>query len=743
MSLISRLLTLLLVILTFLFGQSGTITGSISDRSTGLPLIGVNVIIKNSTIGVASDLDGKYAIKMVDSGDHVLQISMIGYSTTTANCFVPANDEVEVSVQLEPIVLDYKQNIEVLGDRMQGTNLKQHLESKLTSTEDMIGQLKGMSLITRGAFAQEPIFRGLSAGQVNITIDGMKCFGACTDRMDPITSYVEVDALNSIEIGMGALSLEQGSTIGGSLNISHLQPTISQIPLSTFYIKSELQSVFWGKKLNMRYEHRSSKQAFSLNLTYRKALNYRDSVGNPVPFTSYEKINYNLGFVKRLGHGFKLNINLIGDDAFDIGYAALPMDVSYAQMRMLGISLLSAGNNKWLPKLEIKLYGNFVNHWMDDSRRTDLFMNMQMDMPGQTRTGGGFLDFVLAPAKNHMLQLRTDFYLNTNYAEMVMHPENSFPMKIVTWPDVERINVGQYLEYQWAISSNLSMKAALRFDFYRSSVKDEMGKNALLIYYPDDSYKRDDLLQSGNIFIDYRINPYWQSTIALAKGSRIPTVTELYGYFLYVVLDGYVYLGDPQIESENSFQIEWRNKIETDYADINMNIYHYSLDNYIFGIVNPTGPNIPYANGWKYYKNSGDAEIYGAELSFLSEIDWNWSIFGSATYEIGKLNDLNDNIPMIPPLEIQTAIKYQKYPYWIQLEAKWSAIQNLYSTLSGENETPAYQIYALRAEYDFQNSVVVNAGIENLFNEDYHDHLDWIDIPRSGRNFYVSCSYNR
>jgi iron complex outermembrane receptor protein len=53
--------------------------------------------------------------------------------------------------------------------------------------DNINGRLDGMSLIKRGAYAQEPQLNGFSGGQLNVTIDGMKMFGACTDKMDPIT----------------------------------------------------------------------------------------------------------------------------------------------------------------------------------------------------------------------------------------------------------------------------------------------------------------------------------------------------------------------------------------------------------------------------------------------------------------------------------------------------------------------------------------------------------------------------
>ncbi len=72
----------------------------------------------------------------------------------------------------------------------------------LSSSDELIGRLGGVNMIRRGNYAYEPVIRGLSGGQINVTIDGMKMLGACTDKMDPVSSYVEPQNLESISISI-------------------------------------------------------------------------------------------------------------------------------------------------------------------------------------------------------------------------------------------------------------------------------------------------------------------------------------------------------------------------------------------------------------------------------------------------------------------------------------------------------------------------------------------------------------
>ena len=64
----SGILTLLLAfVVQFTFAQEKTISGTVSDNS-GMPLPGVNIIVKGTTNGTQTDFDGNYSIS-ASTGD--------------------------------------------------------------------------------------------------------------------------------------------------------------------------------------------------------------------------------------------------------------------------------------------------------------------------------------------------------------------------------------------------------------------------------------------------------------------------------------------------------------------------------------------------------------------------------------------------------------------------------------------------------------------------------------------------
>ena len=55
-------LVIFLLFTVYSLGQSITVKGVITDESTGDPLPGVNIVVKNTTIGTQTDFDGKYIL---------------------------------------------------------------------------------------------------------------------------------------------------------------------------------------------------------------------------------------------------------------------------------------------------------------------------------------------------------------------------------------------------------------------------------------------------------------------------------------------------------------------------------------------------------------------------------------------------------------------------------------------------------------------------------------------------------
>lgn len=77
-----------------------TIKGNVSDRFTGKPVAGANIIIKDKMVGTITDLEGNYQI-IINSSDNKLVFTFTGYRTQE----ITIGKNSIINVQLEPDIL--------------------------------------------------------------------------------------------------------------------------------------------------------------------------------------------------------------------------------------------------------------------------------------------------------------------------------------------------------------------------------------------------------------------------------------------------------------------------------------------------------------------------------------------------------------------------------------------------------------------------------------------------------------
>lgn len=102
-----HLLNFIFILFTsFIYSQSGKVTGLIMDGEYDEPMAFANVIVKGSTIGTTTDFDGKYSLDL-EPGEYTLTFSFVGYQTIEVSEVLIKSDEVEqVDVTLSTNTLD-------------------------------------------------------------------------------------------------------------------------------------------------------------------------------------------------------------------------------------------------------------------------------------------------------------------------------------------------------------------------------------------------------------------------------------------------------------------------------------------------------------------------------------------------------------------------------------------------------------------------------------------------------------
>ncbi len=221
---IARLFLLILFFLsTIVFaGNTGKISGKVTDAKNKEGLISVNMFLVGTSMGAVTDIDGNYSIIGVPPGTYTLKASLIGYNTvsvtnvgvnidlTTKQDFVLSESAVEV----KEVVIVAQRDL-VQKDITASTSImNKELISSLAVTEvsDVIQLQAGVTKSSGGDLH----LRGGRSGQISYQIDGVPV----TDAYDGgSTVDIGANAIQELQVVSGAFNAEYGQAMSGVVNI--------------------------------------------------------------------------------------------------------------------------------------------------------------------------------------------------------------------------------------------------------------------------------------------------------------------------------------------------------------------------------------------------------------------------------------------------------------------------------------------------------------------------------------------
>ena len=640
-----------------------------------------------------------------------------------------------VRTMSDTVTTEKAQNLdEVVIVSETGRGRKRSAKGQAASIDEHLRELKNVNLVRRGSYAWEPVVNNMQTERLSTTIDGMKIFYACTDKMDPVTSYVESGNLQSISLNSGLDGNPQATgNIGGSLDLKLRKAGFDSDAFHT--------SVSAGHEWNGHVQVYGADAALSSHKTYlnagaffRHADNYKVGGGDELQFSQFQKVNVFTNTGLRLAEKDMLEAAFIFDRATDVGYPALNMDVAKAEGFISSLSYKHLFRNaSWVTKG----YYNHITHEMDDTKRPDVAIHM--DMPGKSWTAGVY-SLLTTSLKLHDIALNYDLYYNRLFADMTMYPGGAAPMYMVTWPDVGTLNTGVALTDNVRIASNQSLRLSAKVAWQQQRLNNEEGYHALKVFFPSmtDAYHQ----TTGRIAASYQLSTLrYQLSFGAGWGSRAPTVTEAYGYYLNNTFDQYDYIGNPSLKNESAVElngaIKWH---PTERVNVTFDGNVFLFSNYIIGqFETRLSPMTVGAEGVKVYGNISHATIANASLTAEWRLTERLGWSGNMSYSSGRDAD-GDALPLISPVSWQSEWIYQHQRFQAQATIKGNARQSNYGEKYGETAAKAWTIVNLSAAYQF-SSITVRAGIENLFDKQYATYADWNHIPQKGRNIYMNLTF--
>ncbi len=166
------------------FAQEVTIKGTVTSKSDGEPILGVNILVQGTQKGTSTDFDGNYQIK-ANQGD-VIQFSYLGF--VSQNVTYANQTTIDVQLVEDDNSLD---EIVVVG---YGTQKKSHLTGAISKVKNekldqmgiarvddaLVGQVSGVNIqATEGEAGSAPTIRIRGTGSINgnsgplVVVDGV------------------------------------------------------------------------------------------------------------------------------------------------------------------------------------------------------------------------------------------------------------------------------------------------------------------------------------------------------------------------------------------------------------------------------------------------------------------------------------------------------------------------------------------------------------------------------------------
>ncbi len=219
-----KIVLILLFISINVFAQGkGKIAGTVVDAKTNDPLPGVNILLKGTYYGAATDFNGKYVISGINPGTYTMQVSLIGYKTMEyTGLKVEPNKTLQIDVKLEETVLTLEQDVVIVGDKplvdveetqSVRTVSKEEIETAVVENiKDIVTQQAGIvesnnEIHIRGGRSYENAF----------LLDGVSV-------QDPLSGtgfglQLSANSIEEVEIITGGFNAEYGQATSGIVNV--------------------------------------------------------------------------------------------------------------------------------------------------------------------------------------------------------------------------------------------------------------------------------------------------------------------------------------------------------------------------------------------------------------------------------------------------------------------------------------------------------------------------------------------
>lgn len=615
-------------------------------------------------------------------------------------------------------------------------------------TTMLLRLIPGGDAVSNGPLTGQIQYRGMFGDRVSVHVDDMYISPGGPNWMDAPLHYAPRPILDRLEMDLGIAPVSSGSeSIGGGaravLKSSEFSYTKDFVESGEVEVAGRVvdKSFIGGGIVSTANE--SHRLHFLGSAEIGK--DYRVGGGGRVSPTEYERYQYGGGYGYRLGE-HEVGLDYRYNDTKDAGTPALPMDITAINTHLAKIDY---GGQLGPVRVDALVALNDVDHVMnnfslreppaDDAR----WRKNSADSRGYGWSLSGQVDLL-----DGTLQVGVDGH-HADHNARVTNP-NAPDFFVRVFDDASKGRYGTWVEWTGDVGERWDAELGVRYTRVAMDSGKVDGTPAQMMppagrlrdaFNEADRSKSDDLVDAV-VKLGFRPRSDLRLELSGGRKTRAASYVERYGWLptqaTAGLADGNNYVGDigldPEVSYEAAAEAQWNGATGIHLAP---RAFYKRVYDYIQGTAASNDDVVMVSTGngddTPLQFSNVDARFYGFDLAYGAGLPLNLQLDGTLSYVRGKRVDVNDDLYRISPLHGRTTLTYEREQWSVSIEGVYAAKQKKVSRTNGEAPSDSWGSLNIFGSWDPFDWLGLSAGVNNVTDNDYHDHLAGISrVDSSG-----------
>ena len=617
------------------------------------------------------------------------------------------------NARVREVVVTATRMMEPVTVEMDATVPRQPLPSH--DGADYLKSVSGFSVIRKGGTDGDPVFRGMAGSRVSVQTDGELVLGGCGSRMDPPTAYIFPETYDRIVIVKGPQTVLRGpGNAAATVMFERDDPVYQEF---TFRTRGSALAATADRRDLVGNVEAGNEDVYGLVSASRaESGNYEDGGGREV-HSRYLRWNSHalLGWTPTENTRFTISGARSDGEA---AYADRSMDGSKFARENAGVGFSLDRPDQFVRKVEAQAFYNYVDHVMDNYSLREIMPSMMMMANNPDRRTSGARASLDLSRDSLGATLGVEMQENRHTGRSTSNQTGDPYQQKQRIEDARFRVVGLFGEASWQLAEDQKLIAGARADAWHA--RDNRATRAGNQPNPTYRDERNETLTSGFARYERDVRSL-SSTFYAGVGhvERFPDYWEITA-------------GSESTTSLSAFDTTTEKTTQLDAGFIYRS---KRLEMSVAGFYNHVDDFILMQSGFMKgarstaVTRSVDAVTFGAELDLAYQVAEGWNVTGAAAYTRGK-ND-TDGLPLaqIPALELRAGLNYDADRWSAGMLVRSVSDQERFALNQGNivgkdlGRSDGFTTLAASASWKLTDRLLVSAGVDNLFDRDFAEHL--------------------